>query len=129
MFSLPSRLFTAMCRLQGEHDRVLFLCFDLVRKPLGPNEYPLFPGIGSIWPRALSRRVGVRLVERNQVLPLGENAFCLTPCADCCYCLLFLHVCTHPPGLEEQPLTYTLEFIVVSMFRKQGDKTQESVSQ
>ena len=38
-------------------------------------------------------------------------------------------VCTHPPGLEEQPLTYTLEFIVVSMFRKQGDKTQESVSQ
>jgi len=71
-----------------------------VRKPLGPNEYPVLPGISSIWPRALSRKVGVKLVERNQVLP---------------------------HGLEQQPLTYTLEFIVVSMFRKHGEKTHESL--
>lgn len=31
-------------------------------------------------------------------------------------------------GLEQQPLTYTLEVIVLSMFKKCGEKAHESVS-
>ena len=70
---LSSRLFTAMCRLQGEPERVLFLCFDLVRKPLRANEIPVIPGITSIWPGALSRKKEVKLFERGkQILPRGE---------------------------------------------------------
>ena len=38
-----------------------------------------------------------------------------------------LSPCT--PGLEQQPLTYTLEVIILSMFKKHGEKAHESVSQ
>ena len=63
-----------MCRLQGEPERVLFLCFDLVRKPLRANEIPVIPGITSVWPGALSRKKEVKLFEGGKrILPRGER--------------------------------------------------------
>ena len=87
------RLFTAVCRLLGEKERVLFLCCDLFRRPLLPGELPVIMGMAAVWPAAFARRSGVELVVNHRL---------------------------QPAGLEPQPLSYAVE-VVTTVMLKQGN--------
>ena len=90
MFSACSRVLTAICRLQGDSDRMLFLAFDLLKKPLTASELPVMAGLASVWPTPFARKRGVKLLENSQVMMRG---------------------------LEQQPLSYTLEVLVMTMLQ------------
>ena len=96
-----SRILTAICRLQGDADRVLFLAFDLLKKPLTVNELPVMAGLASVWPLPLARRRGVKLIDNRTVLL---------------------------KGLEQQPLSYTLEVLVTTMMQGLEPKAHGNVS-
>ena len=96
-----SRILTAICRLQGDADRVLFLAFDLLKKPLTINELPVMAGLASVWPLPLARRRGVKLIDNHTVLL---------------------------KGLEQQPLSYTLEVLVTTMMQSEEAKAHGNVS-
>ena len=96
-----SRILTAICRLQGDADRVLFLAFDLLKKPLTVNELPVIAGIASVWPIPLARRQGVKLIDNHVVLL---------------------------KGLEQQALSYTLEVLVMTMMQNDNSNAHGNVS-
>lgn len=81
---------------------MLFLAFDLLKKPLTVTELPVVAGLASVWPMPLARRRGVKLVDgRHQVMLRG---------------------------LEQQPLSYTLEVMVTTMLQNNDSKLHGSVS-
>ena len=80
-----ARLFTALCRLLGDGDRLLFLSFDLIRKPLTAKDFPVLSGMASVWPTPLSRRGGCKLFEKNK---LQLQGLCVRVCVCVCVCVL-----------------------------------------
>ena len=102
--SLPlhSRILMAICRLQGDSDRVLFLAFDLLKKPVSINELPVFAAMACVWPMPLARKRGVKLLENRRVVL---------------------------KGLEQQLLSYTLEVLVMNKLMSEEAKVHGKVSQ
>ena len=97
-----SRILTAICRLQGDSDRVLFLGFDLLKKPITVNELPVIAALASVWPKPLARKPGVRLVDAQSAVVLK--------------------------GLEQQLLSYTLEVLTMAMMQGNEAKVHAKVS-
>ena len=59
-------------------------------------------GLASVWPLPLARRRGVKLLDIQRTLLLK--------------------------GLEQQPLSYTLEVLVMAMMRSEESKGHDNVS-
>ena len=88
-----SRLFTAICRLLVQPDRVIFLACDLLRRPLSLAELPVISGMAGVWPLAFARPSDVKLVVAGRL---------------------------NPAGVEAQPLSYAVEVVVTAMMRQSG---------
>ncbi len=100
-FHSYSRLFTGVCRLQSDSERVLFMCFDLVRKPLLVNELLVISGVASVWPLPLARCSGFR-VQSDGIPEVKE--------------------------LEKQTLCFTLETVIMTMVKEKASYLNSSVS-
>ena len=99
--SLYRRLFTGVCRLQGDSERVLFMCFDLIKKPLLVNELPVIGGVASVWPLPLARKPGFK-VQSGGLVDAKE--------------------------LEKQVLSYTLEVVVMTKIKEKAPDLNVSVN-
>ena len=95
-----TRLFTAVCRLLGQRERVLFLSCDLLRKPLSCQELPVVTGMIGVWPAVFARRPDMELVMGGRM---------------------------NPAAVEAQPLSYAVEVVVTAMM-KQGGLSQHHVT-
>ena len=95
------RLFTGVCRLQGDPERVLFMCFDLTKKPLLVNELPVIAGVASVWPLPLARKPGFK-VQPGGLVDVKE--------------------------LEKQVLPYSLEVVVMTMIKEKAPDLNVSVN-
>ncbi len=100
-FFLSSRLFTGVCRLQGDHERVLFMCSDLLRKPLLVNELLVISGVASVWPLPLARQSGFK--GQTDRLPEVKE-------------------------LEKHILSITIETAVMAMVKQKAPDLNNSVS-
>ena len=95
-----TRLFTAVCRLLEQRERVLFLACDLLRKPLSPPELPVVTGMVGVWPVVFARRLDMEVVVSGRL---------------------------NPAAVELQPLSYAVEVVVTATMR-QGGLSQHHVS-
>jgi hypothetical protein len=73
-----------------------------LKKPLTINELAVMAGLASAWPLPLARRRGVKLFDNHHTLLLK--------------------------GLEQQPLSYTLEVLVMTMMQSGESKGHGNVS-
>ena len=97
------RVFTALIRLQADSNRILFFIGDLLKKPLLPNELHVIAGVASIWPAPFQRKNGGLILSNKRLNKMA---------------------------LEGQILSYTLEVVVMFIYRSRGKNAgiQESVS-
>eukprot|EP00731_Ephydatia_muelleri_P028122 Em0019g995a len=90
------RMLTAVCRFQGDVERLQFLCSDLLRKPLKPSEFHVFTAIASVWPVVLARLPDVPLIEEKRIVS---------------------------QGVEQQSISFTLELILTAILKSQTGST------
>ena len=95
-----TRIFTAICRLLGDSERVLFLSCDLLRRPLTSAELPVITGMAGVWPIVFSRRPELPVVLSGRL---------------------------NTVGIEAQPLSYALE-VVITVMISQGGLSQHHIT-